>query len=149
MITADKRKAVFLLHQEGMRIREISRGLKLRRNTVRRIIAQAGQMPEATHPPAHVIDPDLLCVIDNTNLARLRGLGSNAVMVPEMETFAKSYGFTFLCHAPKHSDRKAARHDQEPGSAALQSSLPCPSPFAVRQPVKPAAGFHQNPQTNP
>jgi hypothetical protein len=48
-----------------------------------------------------------ICVIDNTNLARWRGLGSNAVIVPEMETFAKGYGFRFLCHAPKHSDRKA------------------------------------------
>ena len=48
-----------------------------------------------------------ICVIDNTNLARWRGLGSNAVMVPEMEAFARSYGFRFLCHAPKHSDRKA------------------------------------------
>jgi hypothetical protein len=28
-------------------------------------------------------------------------------MVPEMEAFAKAYGFSFLCHAPKHSDRKA------------------------------------------
>jgi len=59
MITADKRKAVFLLHQEGMPIREISRGLKLSRNAVRRIIAQAGRCP--TWPaPAHVLDPDLL-----------------------------------------------------------------------------------------
>jgi hypothetical protein len=48
-----------------------------------------------------------ICVIDNTNLARWRGLGSNAVMVPEMEAFARSYGFRFLCHAPKHPDRKA------------------------------------------
>jgi hypothetical protein len=48
-----------------------------------------------------------ICVIDNTNLARWRGLGSNAVIVPEMEAFAKAYGFRFLCHAPKHSDRKA------------------------------------------
>ena len=48
-----------------------------------------------------------VCVIDNTNLARWRGLGAHAVMVPEMEAFARSYGFRFLCHAPKHSDRKA------------------------------------------
>ncbi len=227
MITADKRKAVFLLHQEGMPIREISRGLKLSRNAVRRIIAQAGLMPRLVRPPVQVIDPDLLrqlhqechgyaqrmgeklreehgiaikystltrhlrqlgigtpvnlrcergleepgaemqhdtspftlrvglvllrvqasllylryskrrylqfypvfdrfhmkcflhvaltpwgyaagiCVIDNTNLARLRGLGSNAVIVPEMEAFAKSRGFVFLCHAPGHPDRKA------------------------------------------
>ena len=227
MITADKRKAVFLLHQEGMPIREISRALKLSRNAVRRIIAQAGQMPGLARPPAHVIDPDLLrqlhqecdgyiqrmaeklreehgiaikystltrrlrdlgigtpvnlrcervpdepgaemqhdtspftlrvgsvwfrlqasllylryskrrylqfypvfdrfhmkcflhlalthwghgpriCVIDNTNLARLRGLGSNAVIVPEMTAFAHAYGFSFRCHAPGHPDRKA------------------------------------------
>src|SRR5205814_5361724 len=227
MITADKRKAVFLLHQEGMAIREISRGLKLSRNAVRRIIGQAGQMPQVDRPPVQVIDPDLLrqlyqechgyaqrmaeklreehgiavkystltrhlrdlgislpmgqrcervpdepgaemqhdtspftllvgserlrlqasllylryskrrylqfyplfdrfhlkcflhlalshwgyapriCVIDNTNLARLRGLGSNAVIVPEMEAFAKAYGFSFRCHAPGHPDRKA------------------------------------------
>lgn len=227
MITADKRKAVFLLHQEGMPLREISRRLKLSRNAVRRIIAQAGQRPGLARPPAHVIDPDLLrqlyqqchgyaqrmaeklreehgiaikystltrylrelglrtpandrcervpdqpgaemqhdtspftlpvgpvrlhlqasllylryskrrylqfypifdrfhlkcflhlalthwgyapgiCIIDNTNLARLRGLGSNALIVPEMEAFAKAYGFCFRCHAPGHSDRKA------------------------------------------
>ena len=60
MITADKRKAVFLLHQEGMPIREISRGLKLSRNAVRRIIAQAGQMPRFARAPVQVIDTDLL-----------------------------------------------------------------------------------------
>ena len=48
-----------------------------------------------------------ICVIDNTNLARLRGLGSNALIVPEMEAFAKAYGFSFRCHAPGHPDRKA------------------------------------------
>jgi transposase len=48
-----------------------------------------------------------VCIIDNTNLARLRGLGATAVMAPEMEAFAKAYGFRFLCHAPRHSDRKA------------------------------------------
>lgn len=227
MITADKRKAVFLLHQEGTSIRQISRQLKLSRNAVRRIIAQSGQMPPSLRRPSVILDPELLrqlhqecggyaqrmmeilreehgiavkystltrhlrdlgvstpmsqrcervpdepgaemqhdtspftlrvgserlrlqasllylryskrrylqfypvfdrfhmkcflhlalmhwgyapriCVIDNTNLARWRGLGSNAVMVPEMEAFAKNYGFRFLCHAPRHSDRKA------------------------------------------
>lgn len=227
MITADKRKAVFLLHQEGTPIRQISRQLRLSRHAVRRIIAQSGQMPQNIRPPNVILDPELLrrlhqecggyaqrmmeilreehgiavkystltrrlrdlgvstpmsqrcdrvpdepgaemqhdtspfklqvgstrlrlqasllylryskrrylqfypvfdrfhlkcflhlalthwgyapriCVIDNTNLARWRGLGSNAVMVPEMEAFAKSYGFRFLCHAPRHSDRKA------------------------------------------
>ena len=48
-----------------------------------------------------------LCIIDNTNLARLRGLGATAVITPEMEAFARQYGFVFRCHAPRHSDRKA------------------------------------------
>jgi transposase len=227
MITADKRKAVFLLHQEGTPIRQISRQLRLSRNAVRRIIAQSGQMPPSIRRPRLILDPELLrqlhqkcdgyaqrmmevlqeehgiavkystltrhlrdlgislpvsqrcervpdqpgaemqhdtspftllvgsarlrlqasllylrfskrrylqfypvfdrfhmkcflhlavmhwghapgiCVIDNTNLARWRGLGSNAVMVPEMEAFGKAHGFGFLCHAPKHPDRKA------------------------------------------
>ena len=227
MIAADKRKAVFLLHQEGMPIRQISRQLRLSRNAVRRIIAQSGQIPASIRPSALRLDPELLrqlhqecdgyaqrimeklreehglavkystltrhlrdlgiigpasqrcervpdepgaemqhdtspftvlvgaerlrlqasllylryskrrylqfypvfdrfhlkcflhlalshwgyaprlCVIDNTNLARWRGLELQAVFIPEMEAFAKAYGFRFLCHAPKHSDRKA------------------------------------------
>lgn len=227
MIAADKRKAVFLLHQEGMPVREIARRLHLGRNTVRTVIAHAGELP-APARPTPPIDPDLLrrlyeqcqgyvqrvyeklreehghsikystltrwlrqlginqpaaatrcervpdepgaemqhdtspytvllngvptklqasllylryskrrylqfyrvfdrfrmkcflhrallhwgyapkiCVIDNTNLARWRGLGSRAVMVPEMACFARLYGFAFLCHAVKHPDRKA------------------------------------------
>jgi transposase len=47
------------------------------------------------------------CIIDNTNLARLRGAGKNAVIAPEMEQFAKSYGFRFICHAIGHANRKA------------------------------------------
>jgi transposase len=47
------------------------------------------------------------CVIDNTNLARLRGSGKQAVIVPEMAAFAERYGFTFLCHALRHPNRKA------------------------------------------
>jgi len=47
------------------------------------------------------------CIIDNTNLARLRGLGSQALIVPEMEAFAREYGFFFRCHARKHPNRKA------------------------------------------
>jgi hypothetical protein len=39
-----------------------------------------------------------VCIIDNTNLARWRGTGRDAVMVPEMEAFAKQYGFRFVCH---------------------------------------------------
>jgi len=48
-----------------------------------------------------------ICIIDNTNLARLRGRGENAVMVPQMERFANRYGFRFVCHALNHPNRKA------------------------------------------
>ena len=47
------------------------------------------------------------CIIDNTNLARLRGSGKNALIVPEMESFSRQYAFSFHCHEIKHSDRKA------------------------------------------
>jgi len=49
----------------------------------------------------------LRCIIDNTSLARLRGAGRRAVIVPEMVAFARQYGFEFVCHEIKHSDRKA------------------------------------------
>jgi hypothetical protein len=47
------------------------------------------------------------CIIDNTNLARLRGSGRRAVIVPEMVSFAERYGFQFVCHEIKHPNRKA------------------------------------------
>jgi transposase len=47
------------------------------------------------------------CIIDNTNLARLRGTGKHAVIAPEMAEFSNRYGFEFICHALRHSNRKA------------------------------------------
>lgn len=47
------------------------------------------------------------CIIDNTNLARLRGTGAHALIHPEMEAFAKQFGFVYRCHEIGHSDRKA------------------------------------------
>jgi len=226
MIEAHKRKAIFLLHSEGMDARDIARQLKVDRKTVQAIIGQKGEMPDGVRRDKIRIDPELLeklykecegyaqrvheklveeeglqvtyptltrllrelgiskppktrcdevpdepgemqhdtspydvkiaekltrviasllylryskrrylkfyrafnrfkmkcflhealtfwgyaagtCIIDNTNLARLRGTGKNAVMVPEMEMFAKQYGFEFLCHEKGHANRKA------------------------------------------
>ena len=227
MIGAERRKAIFTLHQEGMGVREIARRLHVSRNRVRAIIEQEGVMPSSERSDKKWIDPELLrrlyadcqgriqrvyeklteeegitvaystltgmlreleiskgakarchhvpdepgaemqhdtsvyhlklagkpvkviasllylryskrrylkfyrsfnrfkmkcflhegltfwgysagqCIIDNTNLARLRGTGANAVMIPEMEAFAKQYGFVFRCHEKGHSDRKA------------------------------------------
>ena len=47
------------------------------------------------------------CIIDNTNLARLRGAGSRAVICPEMNAFSRRYGFQFVCHEIGHANRKA------------------------------------------
>ena len=58
MIEPEKRKAIFLLHQEGMPVREISRRLGVGRNTVRRIIGQEGRAPAHAFTPD--IDADLL-----------------------------------------------------------------------------------------
>ena len=227
MIDVDKRKAVFLLHQEGMERNQIARQLRISPNTVQVIIQQKGEMPVRTRQDKIRIDPDLLkrlyqecdgyaqrvheklvederigiqystltrllrelglsrgeeprcervpdepgaemqhdttsyairlggaraplvasllylryskrrylrfyrmfnrfrmkcflhealmfwqhaapvCIIDNTNLARWRGTGKDAVMAPEMEAFAKQYGFRFLCHQINHPNRKA------------------------------------------
>jgi DNA-binding CsgD family transcriptional regulator len=46
VIEPDNRKAVFALHTEGMTLREISRRLRISRNTVRAIIRQDGQQPD-------------------------------------------------------------------------------------------------------
>ncbi|KPA10818.1 hypothetical protein MHK_008975 [Candidatus Magnetomorum sp. HK-1] len=48
-----------------------------------------------------------ICIIDNTNLARLRGTGKKAVITAEMEQFSKHYGFEFVCHEKGHANRKA------------------------------------------
>ena len=227
MIEAQKRKAIFLLHSEGMDARDIARQLKVDRKTVQAIIGQKGRMPDGVRRDKIRIDPELLeklykecegyaqrvheklveeeglqvtyptltrllrelgiskapksrcdevpdepgaemqhdtspydvkiaekltrviasllylryskrrylkfyrafnrfkmkCflhealtfwgyaagknIIDNTNLARLRGTGKNALIVPEMKTFADQYGFKFVCHAREHPNRKA------------------------------------------
>ena len=227
MIDPDKRKAIYLLHQEGMGFGEIARNLSVDRHTVRTIVSQQGEIPESSRKDKIVIDPELLrqlyaqcqgwvqriheilaeehhiqigystltrqirmlelghkknsrcdqvpdepgtemqhdtspyrhligdkvvpiiasliyyryskirylkfyrsfnrfnmkcffhealtfwqyaaqhCIIDNTNLARLRGTGKNAVIAPEMVQFSQQYGFEFRCHEIKHSNRKA------------------------------------------
>ena len=60
MIATDKRKAVFMLHQEGMEAREIARRLALSRNTVRVIIRQEGAMPRSVRADKQRLDEQLL-----------------------------------------------------------------------------------------
>ena len=60
MIEADKRKAMYLLHQEGMSLKELVRRFKLSRNTVRAIIREQGEMPVSNRRDKIRIDTDLL-----------------------------------------------------------------------------------------
>ena len=60
MINPDKRKAIFLLHQEGMSIRQIARRLHVSRNLARRVIEQQGEMPAVVHANKQQIDEQLL-----------------------------------------------------------------------------------------
>ena len=60
MIEPEKRKAIFLLHQEGMPLREIARKLDVHRDTVRTITEQQGEIPERVRKDKVVVDEDLL-----------------------------------------------------------------------------------------
>lgn len=60
MIEADKRKAIFVLHREGKKIKEISLSLKVSRNAVREIIRQGGEAPDSIRKDKIVIDEQLL-----------------------------------------------------------------------------------------
>src|SRR5947209_4794568 len=60
MIATDKRKAIFLLHQEGMPAGEIARKLAVSRNTVRSIIRQGGELPGRVRKDKQPLDEELL-----------------------------------------------------------------------------------------
>jgi len=46
------------------------------------------------------------CIIDNTSVILSAGSGFNAVISPEMLTFARMYGFEFIAHRIRDADRK-------------------------------------------
>ncbi len=58
MIAPDKRKALFLLHQEGLSIRQIARQLAVSRRTVRQAIVRQGEPPRRAFVPP--LDPELV-----------------------------------------------------------------------------------------
>jgi len=60
MIATDKRKAIFLLHQEGMPAREMACKLGVSRNTVRAIIRQGGVRPPRVRTDKKRLDEELL-----------------------------------------------------------------------------------------
>jgi transposase len=60
MISQDKRKAIYLLHEEGMGIRAIGCRLNVNRGTVRAIIEQKGIMPDSTRKDQIELNPELL-----------------------------------------------------------------------------------------
>lgn len=60
MISAEKRQAVYLLHDEGMSIRDIAKNLHISRKCVRRIIAEKGSLPRADRQGKKSIDSELI-----------------------------------------------------------------------------------------
>ena len=60
MIDPEKRKAIYVLHREGMEIRDIARRLEVSRNTVRAIIEQKGEIPDSIRKDKIELDPALL-----------------------------------------------------------------------------------------
>jgi len=54
MIEPDRRRAIYLLHRDGMSERAIARRLGVDRKTVRVIIEQKGVMPEVSRPKQHL-----------------------------------------------------------------------------------------------
>jgi transposase len=72
MIEADKRKAIYYLHKEGMGVREISRHMNISVNTVNTIIGQAGEVPQTTRSDKIEIDADLLSRIYHRSDSRVQ-----------------------------------------------------------------------------
>ena len=65
MISADKRAAIYLLHKEGMGVREIARSLRVNRGSVSDIIKQKGVMPESARSDKIQLDTQLLIKLYN------------------------------------------------------------------------------------
>jgi len=72
MIDPDKRKAMYLLHTEGMGIREIARRLGISPNTVIAIIAQKGVVPKSDREDKVRIDPELLIQVHHECEGRIQ-----------------------------------------------------------------------------
>lgn len=47
------------------------------------------------------------CMVDNTNVVRLRGTGKEMVPVPEMQSFGERFDFKFVAHEVGHANRSA------------------------------------------
>lgn len=60
MIEAEKRKAIFILHQEGLSDYELAGLFRVSRNTVREIVKQQGDMPTSVRSDKKEIDEELL-----------------------------------------------------------------------------------------
>jgi hypothetical protein len=69
-----------------------------------------------------------LCIIDNTNLARLRGSGKQAVIVPEMAAFAERYGFS------SSATRSATQSKSRRGTEFLDGRDQLPARPHLREP---------------
>jgi transposase len=60
MIDQEKRKAIYLLHKEGMSVQDLSRQFHVDRKTVRTVIELKGEMPDSTRSDKIDLDSELL-----------------------------------------------------------------------------------------
>jgi len=60
MLDKDKRKSIYLLHEQGIGSREIGRIFEVSINTVSAIISQKGEMPDSIRKDKIQIDIELL-----------------------------------------------------------------------------------------
>jgi len=117
MIAADTRKAVFLLHESGMAVRQIARQFGLSRQSVDAIIDQRGEMPAVERTPKTKLDPDLLRQLHREcdgwvqrvqeKLQEQHGI---AVKYSTLTRTLRHLGIT------QHSESRCARVPDEPGA---------------------------------
>ena len=112
MIETDKRKAVFLLHQEGMSVREITRRLGLSRNTVRAIIAGKGVMAVRPRKDKQQIDPQLLRSLHEQCRGRIQRMHEK--LVEEGRYWGKL--FHFNCDAARIRHHPSSENPMQPGA---------------------------------
>lgn len=135
MIEPDKRKAIYLLHKEGMGIREISRKMNISTSTVTTIIGQAGELPQTIRNDKIEIDTELLSRVYHDCDGRVQR--THEVL---SEEHGISIGYSTLSRIirelgfGKRQQQRCDRVPDEPG-AEMQHDT---SPYRVKLAGKPA-----------
>ena len=123
MIPYEIREAIQALRRQGRAIREISRALKISRNTVRRVLRQK----VAKTPPSSAPDPALMAVLPEL-YQRCKG---NAVRIREVlkETYDIEIAYSTLTSLLREQQlrepkRRSGRYTFEPGEEMQHDTSP-------------------------